>query len=104
MQVRPQDAAADVLRRMKQVVVIVPIDADVDEAQHVAQEYRQKRPSAANRSRAAAFSSSTMMVMMIASTPSLNASSLFFPMRCYQLFSRPLLVTETWVSRHGRRR
>ena len=82
VQVRPQDAAAHVRGGMQQVVVIVPVDADVDEAQHVAQEDRQQRPQRRrSRRRAGTFSSSTMMVMMIASTPSLKASSRFFSIR-----------------------
>ena len=43
MQVRPQNAAADVFGGMEQVVMVVPVDADVDEAQHVAQEHREQR-------------------------------------------------------------
>src|SRR5215471_4715520 len=38
MEVGPHDPAADPPRRMKQVVVVVPIDADVSKAQHIAQQ------------------------------------------------------------------
>ena len=61
--------------RVQHVVVIVPVDAEVDEAQHVAQEHRQQSAAARASPRRAALSSSTMIVMMIAITPSLNASS-----------------------------
>ena len=40
VQVGPQHAAGHVGGRVQQVVVVVPVDADVDEAQHVAQEHR----------------------------------------------------------------
>ena len=36
-------APVDPLRRVQHVVVVVPVDADVDEAQHVAEEHRQQR-------------------------------------------------------------
>ena len=68
------------LHRVQHVVVVVPVDPDVDEAQHVAEEHRQQRRSAASAASCGTFSSSTMMVMMIASTPSLNASSRVLPM------------------------
>ena len=42
MQVGPQDAAADFLRGLQHVVMIVPVDADEDEAQDVAEEYRDQ--------------------------------------------------------------
>src|SRR3954471_4611042 len=39
----PEDAALDVLDGVEHVVMIVPVDADVDEAEHVAQEHRDHR-------------------------------------------------------------
>ena len=38
VQVGPQDGARHPSARMQQVVVVVPVDADVDEAQHIAEE------------------------------------------------------------------
>ena len=43
MQVGPQHAALDVLDHLPEMMMVVPIDADVDEAQHVAQEDRRER-------------------------------------------------------------
>ena len=43
VQVGPQDPAVDVAGGVQQVVVVVPVDAEVDEAQHVAQEHRRER-------------------------------------------------------------
>src|SRR5262245_58834447 len=40
MQVRPQHAAGDVPSRVEHMMMIVPINAEVDEAEHVAQERR----------------------------------------------------------------
>src|SRR5918992_1764169 len=39
MQIRPEHRPRDFLSRMKHVVVVIPIDTQVDEAQNVAQEY-----------------------------------------------------------------
>ncbi len=44
VEVGPQDPPADPLGDVEHVVVVVPVDADVDEAQGVGQEDRQKRP------------------------------------------------------------
>src|SRR5262245_45543308 len=38
MQIRPEDRPRDGMRRMQHMVVVIPIDAKIDEAQHVAQE------------------------------------------------------------------
>src|SRR5690349_13771462 len=38
MQVGPQHAAADLVHRMHHVMVVAPVDADVDKTQHVAHE------------------------------------------------------------------
>ena len=43
VQVRPQDASADSPHRVKQVMVVVPVNPDIDETQHVAQKDRQQR-------------------------------------------------------------
>src|ERR1041385_3093678 len=43
MQVCPQDSTVDVLGGMEHVMMVVPVNANVDEAQNVAQEYRQQR-------------------------------------------------------------
>ena len=43
MKIGPENPAADLLSRLEQVMVIVPIDADVNETQDVAQQYRQDR-------------------------------------------------------------
>ena len=67
-------ATAHLVRRMKHVMMIVPVDAEIDEAEHVAQEDGKQRPKRGESAPWGTFSSSTMMVMMIASTPSLNAS------------------------------
>ena len=64
MQVRPQYETVHALRGLEQVVVVVPVDADED----------------ARLGSCGVFISSTMIVMMMAMTPSLNASS------------RPLLI------------
>ena len=42
MEVSPQDAAADVLGGMKHVVMIAPVNADIEEAQHITEENRQQ--------------------------------------------------------------
>ena len=44
VQVGPQDRPGDRLHRVQHMVMVVPVDADVDEAQHIAQEDRQQRP------------------------------------------------------------
>ena len=79
MQIGPQGAAADLLHQVQHVVVVVPIDADVDETEHVADEDGQQRQQSLKAAPCGTFSSSTMMVMMMAMTPSLKASSLFLP-------------------------
>src|SRR5258706_16464068 len=43
MQVRPEDRAVHALGHLAQVVVVIPIDAEVHEAQHVAHEYGKER-------------------------------------------------------------
>ena len=46
MQVRPQDPGVDHLGRLEQVVVVVPVGSEQDEAQQVAQEGRDQRTQA----------------------------------------------------------
>lgn len=80
MRVGPQDAAADVLHGVQQVRVIVPVDAHINATEHIAHE---DGPSA-NRAlkwpvRHLQFQN--MIVMMMAVTPSLKASSRFLPYR-----------------------
>src|SRR3989344_3986164 len=43
MQVGPQDRAAHMLRGMQHVMMIVPVNAEIDETQHISQENRQQR-------------------------------------------------------------
>jgi hypothetical protein len=43
MQIGPEHAAADALHGVQQVVMVVPVDADIDKAQDVAEENRQQR-------------------------------------------------------------
>src|SRR5258708_4964135 len=42
MQIRPQDAARNMLRRLQEVMMVVPVDADVDETQDIAEENRKE--------------------------------------------------------------
>jgi hypothetical protein len=42
MKVRPEHRSSDLLAGMQHVVVVVPIDAQVDEAQHIAEEHRHQ--------------------------------------------------------------
>jgi hypothetical protein len=44
MQIGPQDRAVHAFGDMQHVMMIVPVDADIDEAQHIAQEHREQRP------------------------------------------------------------
>ena len=55
-------------------MVVVPVDAEKNEAQHIAQEDRDERGSAAASVPYGTFNSSTMIVIRMAITPSLNAS------------------------------
>ena len=61
--------------RVQQMMMVVPVDADIDEAQHIAQKNRAKFPQSRELGVWGTFSSSTMIVMMMAITPSLKASS-----------------------------
>src|SRR5260221_9994706 len=42
MQIRPQDATRNMLRRLQEVMMVVPVDADVNEAQDIAEENRKE--------------------------------------------------------------
>ena len=42
MQVGPEDGAVDALGRLEHVVMVVPVDAEEDEAQDVGQKHRQQ--------------------------------------------------------------
>ena len=76
MGIGPQDQAVDPPDSVQHVVMVVPVDRHIDEAEHIAEEDRQLgRAAPASRSPCGTFSSSTMMVMMMAITPSLNAVS-----------------------------
>jgi len=66
---------ADAFVDPERVMVVAPVDADVDEAEQVGQEPVAELPRAWRVGSSGTFSSRTMMVMMMASTPSLNASS-----------------------------
>ena len=68
------------MERLQHVVVIVPIDADIDKAQLVAEEDRQEWLQGVEGLPVRDFMSKTMMVMMMAITPSLNASIRFLLM------------------------
>jgi hypothetical protein len=42
MQIRPQDATRNMLRRLQEVMMVVPVDANVNEAQDIAEENRKE--------------------------------------------------------------
>src|SRR5260221_12981617 len=42
MQIRPQDATRNMLRRLQEVMMVVPVDADVNEAQDIAEQNRKE--------------------------------------------------------------
>src|SRR4051812_41228327 len=72
MQIGPEHQAGDRGARMQHVMVVVPVDSDINETQHVTEKDRQNRSSTCTVSPCGTFNSSTM----IAITPSLNASNL----------------------------
>ncbi len=43
MQIRPQDTPGDMLCRLEEVMMVIPVDADVHEAQNIAAENRKER-------------------------------------------------------------
>jgi hypothetical protein len=75
---------------MQQVMVINPINPDVKEAQNVAEKYRQQQPKIIRPSPWGTFISSTIIVMMIAITPSLNAANR--PVVIFPLFGTLLII------------
>jgi hypothetical protein len=44
MKIRPQNSRRNAFDRMKHVVVIIPIDSEINEAENVTQEYGDERP------------------------------------------------------------
>jgi len=48
VQVRPENGTGHLVRGVEHVVVVVPVDADVDEAQHVREEHRHERRQCVN--------------------------------------------------------
>ena len=70
-------------------MMIVPVDPEVYETQDIAQEDPAvTRAARASLALCGAFISRTMMVMIIAMTPSLNASSRFLLMWNFQLTTK----------------
>ena len=49
MQIGPEHLAVDAIGRVQHVVMVVPVDADEHEAEHVGQEYRNQRPQGVPR-------------------------------------------------------
>lgn len=43
VQIGPQQRAIDVRDQVKEVMVVIPVDRDVDEAQHIAEKHRRQR-------------------------------------------------------------
>ena len=43
VQVRPEDSAIDVLDRLHQVMVIVPVDAEMNKTEHITGQHRRQR-------------------------------------------------------------
>ena len=75
VEVGPQHAATHVRGDVQHVMLIVPVDADVNEAEQVALEHRQDGREAFEVAVCRTFSSSIMIVMMMAITPSLGFES-----------------------------
>ena len=67
------------LDRLQQMVMIAPVDAKNNKTQDVARNTGATGRSAAKLASCGSLNSSTMIVMMIAITPSLNASQTAFP-------------------------
>src|SRR4051794_31234566 len=82
MEIAPHHRAIHLGHQMEVVMVIVPIDGDIDEAQQIGQEDRPDSLSAWKSAPSGTFSSSTMMVMMMATTPSVMASRRSVSMLC----------------------
>ena len=68
-------APVTLLRRLHHVMMVVPVDRDVDEGEEIGGEERQHREHGGERRLLGIFSSSTMIVRTIATTPSVRAFS-----------------------------
>ena len=75
MQVGPEDRALHMGRRLKHVVVVVPADAEVEEAQQVGQENGRVVAKSLQPGPFGFGSSRTMIVIRMAITPSVKAST-----------------------------
>ena len=73
-QVRPQNSVAHRLHFIDQVMVVDPINPNLDKGQQVEKERRPTTRRPAQPSCAGTFNSSTMMVIITAITPSEKAS------------------------------
>lgn len=90
MQVGPQHSAVDFLRDVHQVMVVVPVNAHVQKAEQVSQENGDQRFEVVQRRASGMCSSSTMIVMIMAITPSLKASSRLVVILC------PIFLLKYW--------
>src|SRR5439155_26713475 len=77
MQIGPQNQPIDPPDQMQEMMMIVPVNRDVDKTHDIADENRGRRRQVV-KAGAVRHNSSTMIVMMMAMTPSLNASSRSF--------------------------
>jgi hypothetical protein len=82
MEVSPEDWSGNALGSVQEMMMVVPVDADINEAEDVAQKDRNRGPKRFERRAGRHLRSRTMIVMMIAKTPSLKASR------------RPLFIAE----------
>ena len=78
--IRPQDGATHMLHGVQHVVVVVPVNGEIDEAENVTEKTGSTGCSDCKSVPCGTFSSSTMMVIRMAITPSLNASRRVLPM------------------------
>ena len=65
------------MHRLKHVVMVIPINTHVDKTQHIAHKYGKQRSKVSQLVSVGDFQLQTIMVMMMASTPSLKASKRF---------------------------
>ena len=72
---------------MIRILELVPIHPNVHEAEHIAHEDGPQRDQRAEIGSCGTLSSSAMMVMMMAMTPSLKGSTRFLPIK---FFSTPI--------------
>ena len=80
VQVGQEHGPAHMRHRVEQVVVVVPVDAHVDEAEHVTEHVGQQGQQVRADVPSGTLNSSTMMVMKMAIIPSLKASMRLDPM------------------------